>query len=332
MKHEQFVANAADRLETLWVDGRRDHRRGRHYDAGPLLVHAVNTALALGRPLLLSGEPGCGKTSLGFAIARRLGIERVHFYAVKSDAEPRSLFYEYDAMRHFHAVRARGDAHEGAGDPRDYLRYRALGQAILDALPVNPHIAELLPRGAEPPPEPTRSVVIIDEIDKAPRDFPNDLLNEIDQLWFRIPELTGVVDHPETPRDAIPAARRPILVITSNLERQLPDAFLRRCVFHHIAYPTRQRLKLILDRHLEDESFKLPDTDIRSALELVEWARRQSLDKPPGLSELLEFVRALGRRQDQLDANQFSGRAEAALSALVKTTRDLATLRQHLAS
>jgi MoxR-like ATPase len=99
--------------------------------------------------------------------------------------------------------------------------------------------------------------VLIDEIDKAPRDFPNDLLNEIDQFWFRVPELAFETEVPETPKN-IAADVRPIVVITSNTERQLPDAFLRRCVYHHIAFPDDQTLKLIVDSHVDALIDRLP--------------------------------------------------------------------------
>jgi MoxR-like ATPase len=330
-KIQLFDRNAPDLVASLNVDSGQDTRRGVNYRATPLLENAVNTALALGRPLLVSGEPGCGKTELGFAIARKLGIDRVRFFPVKSDSDAQRLFYEYDSLRRFHAAQlsSRASADASAADPRNFIEYRALGRAILDAYE-REKVAHLTASGHNFPAAPTRSVVVIDEIDKAPRDFPNDLLNEIDQLWFRVPELAGSVASPEIPRDAIPADLRPIIVITSNLERQLPDAFLRRCVFHHIEHPDEKTLELITVNHLQRMALKLADSEIRKAIALMDWARQQRFDKPPGLAELLEFVRAIGIRAENFSDPGFRERALASLSALGKTTRDIETLRNHL--
>jgi MoxR-like ATPase len=180
------------------------------------------------------------------------------------------------------------------------------------------------------PKKPLRSVVVIDEIDKASRDFPNDLLNEIDQLWFRVPELAGVVPSPETPRAPMSDSLRPVIVITSNLERQLPDAFLRRCVFHHIEHPDRETMDIIVLGHLKRAGVKLDDAELREAIDLVDWARQERFDKPPGLAELIEFARALGLSKPHLSSNDFRQAALRSVSVLGKTTRDVEALRQRL--
>jgi MoxR-like ATPase len=319
-------------VRALDVDGRPDRERGLNYRASSLLENAVNTALALGRPLLVSGEPGCGKTHLGFAIARKLEIERVHFFTVKSNSEPQSLFYEYDALRRFHAaqVATKSQGDNSAIDPRNFIEYRALGRAILDAHQPD-QVKDLVNNTYAFPPSPARSVVVIDEIDKAPRDFPNDLLNEIEQLWFRVPELAGIVASPETPRIELPPDLRPIIVITSNLERQLPDAFLRRCVFHHIEYPGAE-LEMILLKHLDQFRLSLSDPDVKQAIALVNWAREEQFDKSPGLAELLEFAKAIARRGELASDRDFSTRASESISALAKTSRDIELLQTHLES
>lgn len=332
MQYRKFDARARDQVIDLIVDGGVDTRRGRDYRADTLLENAVNTSLAVGRPLLVSGEPGCGKTELGFAIARKLGISRLRFFPVKSDSDARSLFYTYDALRHFHGaqIAAAGGRQPPAGDlapedPRRYLQYRALGRAILDAYPPGA-VGHLL--GPDEQPQEERSVVIIDEIDKASRDFPNDLLNEIDQLWFEIPELAGWATPPESPKVPLAPELRPVIVITSNLERQLPDAFLRRCVFHHIRFPDPDTLNTIVLGHLR--RLGLPDPQVAESIDLVLWARSQRLDKAPGISELLEFVRALAIRADDFEDRSFAERARANVATLGKTTRDLQVLNQHL--
>jgi MoxR-like ATPase len=148
-------------------------------------------------------------------------------------------------------------------------------------------------------------------------------------MWFRVPELSGWVDTPETPRGAVDKNLRPIVVITSNLERQLPDAFLRRCVFHHIRHPDDEgTLKTIVCKHLERERVVVANDDVSAAVQLLLDARKQPLDKRPGLAELLEFVRAIGIRGPDLHGLAFKAKAEACLPALAKTTRDGEALKE----
>src|SRR5262249_26053705 len=141
-----------------------DARRGANYRASEALENAVNVAIALGRPLLVSGEPGCGKTELGFAIARRLGVSRLHFYVVKSDSEARSLFYDYDTIGRFHAAQigrvANPTAQSDAVAARHFIEYRALGWAILDAYP-SVEVEHLFTGQYRHPGQPQRSVVVI---------------------------------------------------------------------------------------------------------------------------------------------------------------------------
>jgi MoxR-like ATPase len=172
------------------------------------------------------------------------------------------------------------------------------------------------------PAQPQRSVVIIDEIDKAPRDFPNDLLHEIDQLRFRVPELGSRGG--ETPtKDAIPEELRPIVVITSNSEQQLPDAFLRRCVFHHITFPDTTTLKSIVDRMLV--AMKIPALsagEVDAAVGIMVRARHERLEKLPGTAELLDFVKAVAHHAEDAPGQPVSARFAACVYALAKTKHD----------
>jgi MoxR-like ATPase len=208
------------------------------------LEDAVNVALVLNRPLLLTGKPGTGKTQLAYSVAwqlaqrRLLGVSsaEVEKFETKSTTVAKDLFYSFDTLRRFHAAYV-----NGSNDNVDYITYNALGRAILNVLP-QAAVEPLVPAGFTP--SGTRSVVLIDEIDKAPRDFPNDLLNEIEQMYFRVPEL-GRNDPIGGPTQ-LSYELRPIVIITSNSERNLPPPFLRRCIYYDIQFPDEQALREIL--------------------------------------------------------------------------------------
>src|SRR5262245_30138475 len=184
------------------------------YLTNEALEAAVNCALALERPLLVKGEPGTGKTLLAEAIASALGAELIT-WNVKSTTRAQDGLYIYDTVQRLY------DSRFGDGDVRDIRRYIKLG-------PLGSALKE-----------PKRVVLLIDEVDKADLEFPNDLLHELDRMRFRINE-TG---------DEIVAAERPVVVITSNNEKELPDAFLRRCVFHFIDFPDPGFMRRIVEVH-----------------------------------------------------------------------------------
>jgi MoxR-like ATPase len=217
------------------------------YIAGQHLIDAVNTALLLKKPLLLTGNPGTGKSELAQRIAWEFGISPVLRFEAQSLSEANDLFYRFDLVRHVaasHLARpAKADEPVNV-EPRDFLSFGPLGKAILKSNP-NPKEHEGLWKRAfphlEPPRGPGRSVVLIDEIDKASRDFPNDLLNAIERLEIPIREVSNTRLHVNQN-----ANFRPIIVITSNSERELPPPFLRRCVFCHIQDPGENLLRQIL--------------------------------------------------------------------------------------
>ena len=278
--------------------------KGAGYVFNPDLEAAIDVAIGLGRPLLVSGEPGCGKTELGYAVARRLGIDRVQFHSTKSTSEARDLFYTYDAVGRFREAQIAQIQGGALADIGDYIEFQALGRAILDAHE-RADVEHLL-RGRNAyrhPGTPQRSVVIIDEIDKAPRDFPNDLLAEIEDLSFRVGEFaraaagSDATRPPQTPPGSrIARAVRPIIIITSNEERQLPDAFLRRCVFHEIAFPSDTLLAAIVEsglrrrfpRNAAGGDFTLPPPEQAALIKLLRDFRALALDKKPGVSELID--------------------------------------------
>lgn len=313
--------------------------KGVGYVYNPDLEAAVDVAIGLGRPLLVSGEPGSGKTELGYAIARRLGIERVHFYSTKSTSEARDLFYSYDAVGRFRDAQIAQIQGGGLADVGDYVEFQALGRAILDAHRLE-DIAHLM-RGRNAyrhPGTPQRSVVIIDEIDKAARDFPNDFLREIEDLSFRVSEFAraaaGVeADRPpETPSGArIGEAVRPIIVITSNEERQLPDAFLRRCVFHEIAFPDEVLLARIVESGLKRRlppgdsananGFVLPPDERTELIKLLQRFRALPLEKKPGVSELIDAATLMAVPTGSA-APPIEERLKSTISALAKLKLD----------
>ena len=300
----------------------------RNYIADEGLTHAVNTALLLGKPLLVTGEPGTGKTVLAASVALQLNYPEPLVFVAKSTSQAQDLFYSFDALARLKAegsMDLRPSA-RSAVDPGavEYIRYSALGTALLFANERD-HVRHLLPRGMAHPGKRHRSVVLIDEIDKAPRDFPNDLLFELEHMAFRIPELNDAVSaEPEM---------RPVVIITSNSERGLPDAFLRRCIYYDIPFP-EQRLDEILQARLAED---YDQHFAGAALELFLRLRSDSvrLSKKPSTAELIGWMIAMVQRMSYeagggrsvspaLARNPLLDRemAQKTIGALIKTRED----------
>ena len=225
------------------------------YIAEEALTRDVNAAIALGRPLLVKGEPGTGKTLLAHAISEALGMELIR-WQVKSTTKAQQGLYHYDVVQRLN------DSRFGGGDVGDIAHYIKLG-----------------PLGRSFDAE-KRCVLLIDEIDKADIEFPNDLLAELDMMRFHIRE---------TGREVV-AQHRPIVIITSNAEKELPDAFLRRCVFHYIEFPDKAMMADIIKVHFPDIEDRVMEDCIASFYALREV---NGLRKKPSTSELLDWIAAL---------------------------------------
>jgi len=287
-----------------------------NYIADKGLQHAVNVAIALGQPLLVTGDPGTGKTRLADSIAYELGLPLSEFYT-KTTSSANHLFCHYDALRRFQ------DSHTPGKelDIENYITYQALGVAILLTQP-HEHITAMLPEKYQKAKRPTRSVVLIDEIDKAPRDLPNDVLNEVEKMEFMIKE-TGKKFKAEQ-------RFRPILILTSNSEKNLPDAFLRRCIFYHIPFPTEDRLKEIVRKRFRNS----PDVriDIDRAIAHFFEIRDMPLKKKPATAEFLTWLRVLDAfKLDLTEIESFSSEQSdnlmASYSVLIKMREDLEILQ-----
>jgi MoxR-like ATPase len=277
------------------------------YVANPALVDAVNVALLLDQPLLLTGEPGTGKTQLAYRVAYEYGLEKPLRFDTKSTSQARDLFYSYDALGRFQA-----SDHGGSRDAVAYVHFGPLGMAALLASG-DLDTRRLLPPGLVAA-QPRRSVVLIDEIDKAPRDFPNDILNEIEHFSFRVAEL-------ENREILAPRYLRPIVIITSNSEKDLPDAFLRRCVFHHIRFPAPADLRRIVEGRLGSQIVQ--DDFLRDAIRLFYDLREGQLRKKPATAELLGWLIALRRFAPDVQNPLADPRAfDGTISAVVKTVED----------
>jgi MoxR-like ATPase len=225
------------------------------YIASDELKTAVNAAIALERPLLIKGEPGTGKTLLAQEIAGALGADLISWH-IKSTTRAQQGLYEYDAVSRLRDSQL-GDAR--VSDIRNYIKRGKLWDAFTHA---------------------TRPVLLIDEIDKADIEFPNDLLLELDRMEFYVYE-TG---------ETVKASLRPIVVITSNNEKELPDAFLRRCFFHYIRFPDPETMQRIVDSHYPGLKPRLIEEALRQFFAVRE---TPGLKKKPTTSELLDWIKLL---------------------------------------
>ncbi|WP_297614369.1 MoxR family ATPase [uncultured Roseicyclus sp.] len=267
---------------------RADFKGSDSYVATEDLTIAVNAAVRLERPLLVKGEPGTGKTELARQVAGALGVPIIEWH-VKSTTRAQQGLYEYDAVSRLRDSQL-GDAR--VHDVGNYIRKGKLWQAF-------EHVG--------------KCVLLIDEIDKADIEFPNDLLQELDRMEFFVYE-TG---------ETIRAATRPIVIITSNNEKELPDAFLRRCFFHYIRFPDMETMKAIVGVHFPDMKPQLLTTALTQFYAIRD---QQGLKKKPSTSEVLDWLKLL--LAEDLAPEDLRGPSASALprlhGALLKNEQDVA--------
>lgn len=261
----------------------------KNYVASPELMNAVNIAMALKKPLLIKGEPGTGKTMLAEAVAEALG-KKLIIWSVKSTTKAQDGLYVYDVVQRLY------DSQFGTSGVDDIAKYIKLGK-LGEAFSADEQV-----------------VLLIDEADKADLEFPNDLLWELDKMEFYIPET----------KETIKAKHRPIVIITSNAEKELPDAFLRRCIFHYIEFPDAQQMEEIIKVHFD----KVEEHLLEQVLETFYWIRGlYQIQKKPSTSEVIDWIRAL--QLGGVDVDRIRQEVPFA-GVLLKKNEDIDVLNRYL--
>jgi len=257
------------------------------YVATEELMNAVNVAMALEKPLLIKGEPGTGKTMLAESISDALDKDLI-VWSIKSTTKAQDGLYVYDTVQRLY------DSQFGEGDVADIKKYIKLGK-LGEAFTAD-----------------EQTVLLIDEIDKADLEFPNDLLWELDRMEFYIHET----------KETVKTKNRPIVIITSNAEKELPDAFLRRCIFHYIEFPDEEKMREIVRVHYGDIDKKLVDDAVKAFYEIREM---DALQKKPSTSELLDWLQALmisGTDTDELSEKM------PFIGVLLKKNQDIDVMKE----
>ncbi|MFN8672355.1 MAG: MoxR family ATPase [Candidatus Sericytochromatia bacterium] len=291
----QFIEKITNECEKQRIENYCIIKEKPKYFAKDELIDAVNLAIALEKPLLIQGEPGCGKTTLADLVAYHLGLPLEKFY-VKSISKGKDLLYSYDAINRLYDAELRE-----LKDISNYITYNALGRAIKNSKDYN-----------------IQSVVLIDEIDKADFDFPNDLLLELEKYEFIVTENKN--EHIKL-EETNP---KPIIIITDNEEKPLPPAFLRRCIFYYLDFPDKDKIKEILELHekenkniaTDEGKYKIFNQKLADII--LEIREIKDLSRKPSLSELIDwagYLKYFEAQEEDLDKLSYLG-------ALIKNKYD----------
>lgn len=268
---------------------KNDFQSTEEYVASPELLSSVNVAVALEKPLLIKGEPGTGKTMLARAVSNSLG-KKLIIWNIKSTTKAQDGLYMYDTIQRLYDGQF---GEEGVDDIARYIKLGKLGEAFESEEQV---------------------ILLIDEIDKADLEFPNDLLWELDQMEFYIHETKRTVR----------AKHRPIVIITSNAEKELPDAFLRRCIFHYIDFPDEALMSEIVKVHFPN----IEENLLKNAMDVFYWIRSlRDIRKKPSTSELIDWLNALQR--NGIDSGTLREKLPF-LGVVVKKDEDLETVKHYV--
>jgi len=298
--------------------------RPQDYILHEALKNAVEVAIALGQPLLLTGEPGTGKTKLAQKVALDLAqlpgsdfAGKPLIFNTKTTSAARDLFYTYDALSHFQAANIRQANGQKVQHTADFIELQALGKAIAFS---NPGAVDGSKFSTPLPESPQSSVVLIDEIDKAPRDFTNDILDEIENYRFRMKEQDNYQFEKAPDRNIM-------VIMTSNSEKNLPDPFLRRCVFYHIPFPSDELLREIVKTQIGSPT-QYTEKALDFLIEKFNAVRKRSVRKAPATAELIAWLRIL-EMQNFMQAGEAGQRQKMLdnLSILVKTREDMEAVK-----
>ncbi|MCI5159396.1 MAG: MoxR family ATPase [Candidatus Electrothrix sp. AUS1_2] len=270
----------------------------RRFVPGRDLEDAINTAIAVNEPLLITGEPGTGKTTAAYYTAWKLGLGKVLHFQVKSETVARDLLYHFDTVRYFHDAHLAGTGQCSLPDKKAYIEKRQMWHALTADRPC---------------------LLLIDEIDKAPRDFPNDLLHELHEWNFTIPETGEEI--------SCKPDNQPIVFITSNSEHRLPEPFLRRCVYHHIRFDQELIHQIVESR--QDEYPALDEGFRRMAVDRFLRLRESGLRKRPASGELLVWLRILGLRAEEYPRFDEDLAELPHLGVLIKDHQDMEDIKKN---